>query len=73
MRVTFEKLAAKGVGGELLGGELGVAKEPDRNCITNTPSPGPPIRHPLPAITPHFAASEKIGLEFLGPWPAGAV
>jgi NCAIR mutase (PurE)-related protein len=37
MRVTFEKLAAKGVGGELLGGELGVDKEPDRNCITNPP------------------------------------
>jgi len=25
MRVTFEKLTAKGVGGELLGGELGVS------------------------------------------------
>ena len=35
MRVTLEKLAAKGIGGELLGGELGVAREPDRNCITN--------------------------------------
>ena len=35
MRVTFEKLTAKGVGGELLGGELGVAGEPDRNRITN--------------------------------------
>ena len=35
MRVTFEELAAKGVGGELLGGELGVAREPDRNWIKN--------------------------------------
>src|SRR6516164_6276470 len=33
MRVAFEKLAAKGVGGELHGGELGLAGEPDRNCI----------------------------------------
>jgi len=29
MRVALEKLAAKGVGGELLGGELGVAREPE--------------------------------------------
>jgi hypothetical protein len=31
MRVTFENLAAKEVGGELLGGELGGAGEQDWN------------------------------------------
>ena len=39
MRVTFEKLAAKGVGGELLGGELGVAGSQIGNAFQTPETP----------------------------------
>ena len=42
MRVTFEKLAAKGVGGELLGGELGVAGSQIGIAVQTTETPDLP-------------------------------